>query len=55
MLTGEGVEIPESVKELLESKGSEGMTSLLIALDGRLLGIVSIADTLREGAEDCDR
>jgi Cd2+/Zn2+-exporting ATPase len=28
------------------------MTSLLITLDRRLLGIISIADTLREGAKD---
>jgi Cd2+/Zn2+-exporting ATPase len=52
MMKGEGVEIPESAKGLLELKQSEGMTSLLITLDRRLLGIISIADTLREGAKD---
>jgi Cd2+/Zn2+-exporting ATPase len=52
MMKSEGVEIPESAKGLLESKQSEGMTSLLITLDRRLLGIISIADTLREGAKD---
>jgi Cd2+/Zn2+-exporting ATPase len=52
MMKGEGVEIPESGKGLLELKQSEGMTSLLITLDRRLLGIISIADTLREGAKD---
>jgi Cd2+/Zn2+-exporting ATPase len=52
MMKGEGVEIPESAKGLLELKQSEGMTSLLIMLDRRLLGIISIADTLREGAKD---
>jgi Cd2+/Zn2+-exporting ATPase len=52
MMKGEGVEIPESVKALLEAKQSEGMTSLLIAADRRLLGIISIADTLREGAKE---
>ena len=52
MMKGEGVEIPESVKALLESKQSEGMTSLLIAADRGLLGIISIADTLREGAKE---
>jgi len=52
MMKSEGVEIPESTKELLESKQSGGMTSLLITLDRRLLGIISIADTLREGAKD---
>ena len=52
MMKGEGVEIPESAKALLESKQSEGMTPLLIAADRRLLGIISIADTLREGAKE---
>ncbi|HUL28886.1 MAG TPA: cation-translocating P-type ATPase [Thermodesulfobacteriota bacterium] len=52
MMKGEGVDIPESAIKLLELKQSEGMTSLLIALDHRLLGIISIADTLREGAKD---
>jgi heavy metal translocating P-type ATPase len=52
MMKGEGVEIPESARALLESKQSEGMTPLLIAADRRLLGIISIADTLREGAKE---
>jgi Cd2+/Zn2+-exporting ATPase len=52
MMKGEGVEIPESAKALSESKQSEGMTPLLIAADRRLLGIISIADTLREGAKE---
>jgi Cd2+/Zn2+-exporting ATPase len=52
MLKGEGIEILESAKELLKSKESQGMTSLFITLDNRLLGILSIADTLREGAKE---
>ncbi len=52
MMKGEEIEISESAKEALESKQSEGMTSLLVAVDHRLLGIISIADTLREGAKD---
>jgi Cd2+/Zn2+-exporting ATPase len=52
MMKSEGVEIPESAKGFLQLKQSEGMTSLLIMLDRRLLGIISIADTLREGARD---
>ena len=52
MMKGEGVEITESAKGALELKQSEGMTSLLITLDHRLLGIISIADTLREGAKE---
>jgi Cd2+/Zn2+-exporting ATPase len=52
MMKSEGVEIPESTKELLEAKQSEGLTSLLVTLDHRFLGIISIADTLREGAKE---
>ena len=52
MLKGEGIEITESAKGFLESKQSEGLTSLLVTLDHRLLGIISIADTLREGAKE---
>jgi len=52
MLKGEGIEITESVKGFLESKQSEGLTSLPVTLDHRLLGIISIADTLREGAKE---
>ncbi len=52
MMKGEGIEIPESAREALESKQSEGMTPLLVAVDHRLLGIISIADTLREGAKE---
>jgi Cd2+/Zn2+-exporting ATPase len=52
MLKGEGIEISPSAKGLLESRQSEGLTSLLVALDHRLLGIISIADTLREGAKE---
>ncbi len=52
MMRGEGVEIPEPAKEILELKQSEGMTSLLVAVDHRLLGLISIADTLREGAKE---
>jgi Cd2+/Zn2+-exporting ATPase len=51
MLKGEGIEIQPSTEALLESKQSEGLTSLLVALDHRLLGVIFIGDTLREGAE----
>jgi Cd2+/Zn2+-exporting ATPase len=51
MLKDQGIAIPDSVKEVLRSKGSEGMTSLLITLDHKILGSISIADTLREKAK----
>ena len=51
MLRKEGIEISESAKGLLDFKNSEGTTSLLIALDGSLLGLISIGDKLREKAK----
>jgi len=51
MLREEGIEIPESARSLLGSKEFEGMTFLLVGLDHRLQGLISIADTLRKGAK----
>jgi Cd2+/Zn2+-exporting ATPase len=51
LLRSEGIEIPESVKDLLGSEEFECMTSLFVTLDRRLLGLISIADTLRKGAK----
>jgi Zn2+/Cd2+-exporting ATPase len=50
MLAEEGVGIPESIRDRIKAKESEGLTSLLVSLDRRLLGAVFIADTLREKA-----
>ncbi len=51
LLKSEGVVIPESAKEWLKLKESEGQTPLLITLDHQLVGVISIADTLREKAK----
>lgn len=51
MLKDQRIPIPNSVKELFNAKESEGMTSLLITLDHRISGIISVADTLREKAK----
>jgi Cd2+/Zn2+-exporting ATPase len=51
MLKGEGIEVPKVVQDHLKQKQSEGKTSLLVALDRRLTGIISMADTLRETAK----
>ena len=50
VLSQEGIQISPSAAGLLKAKESEGVSSLLVSLDGRLQGIISIADTLREGA-----
>jgi len=51
-LREEKITIPESAMEVLKQKESEGATSLFLSLDHRLLGLISIADTLREKAKD---
>lgn len=50
-LREEKVTIPESAMEVLKRKESEGATSLFLSLDHHLLGLISIADTLREKAK----
>jgi Cd2+/Zn2+-exporting ATPase len=52
IMKNEGIEIPKSAKEILETQEAEGMTSLLVTLDHHLLGVISIADALREGAKE---
>jgi Cd2+/Zn2+-exporting ATPase len=52
LLRDEGIEIPDPVQKLREEKESEGMTSLLVASEGRLLGLISLSDTLRAGAKE---
>ncbi|MBM4347409.1 MAG: cation-translocating P-type ATPase, partial [Deltaproteobacteria bacterium] len=44
------VNLSESAMDVLKQKESEGATSLLLSLDHRLLGLISIADTLRDKA-----
>ncbi len=51
MLRGEGMDIPESAKDLLGSKELDGITFLLVGVDHRLRGLILIADTLRKGAK----
>jgi P-type E1-E2 ATPase len=52
MLKGEEVEIPESAQKLQVSQEAEGMTTLFVASDGHLSGLISISDTLRVGARE---
>ena len=51
LLKDEGIELPETARRLLESKESGGMTSLLVTVDRRPLGMILISDILREDAK----
>ncbi len=46
-----GIDIAAS-GEVLESLEAEGKTALLVAVDGRLAGIIAVADTIKAGAAD---
>jgi Cd2+/Zn2+-exporting ATPase len=50
MLKDKGVEIPESIGTLLDSKEWKGITSLLVSQNSRLVGLIGISDVLRAGA-----
>jgi P-type E1-E2 ATPase len=51
LLTEEGIHIPAPVHESLRKEESQGMSTLLVSLDGVLIGSVSISDMLRERAK----
>lgn len=46
-----GVKLSEKAHELLNQKESEGTTSLLLSVEDRLFGLISIADTVRAEAK----
>src|SRR4030042_5132755 len=52
MLRGEGVGVPESAQKLQVSQEAAGMTTLFVASDGHLSGLLSVSDTLRVGARE---
>ena len=45
-----GIKIPEEVLKGLEQIAAEGKTPLLVAAEGRLLGSIAVADTVKPGA-----
>jgi Cd2+/Zn2+-exporting ATPase len=52
LLGEEKIEVPEWARGLLKAEESRGMTSLLVSLDRRVVGSISLSDTLREKARD---
>jgi len=52
LLGEEKIEVPELARGQLKAEESQGMTSLLVSLDSRVVGSISISDTLREKARD---
>lgn len=52
MMEGEGIPIVPSFEEKLSSLEAQGKTAVMIALDKKLLGLIAIADSLKEHSKD---
>jgi len=50
LMTENALIIPEDIEEYLKSEESEGQTTVIIADSEKIIGVISIADTLREDA-----
>lgn len=50
ILKENGLEIPQEIAEYIAKEEAEGQTSVVVASPDRILGVISIADTLRDGA-----
>jgi len=55
LLRESGVALDAGAEGRLERFEEDGKTALLVAVDGRLVGIVAVADTIKEGAADAVR
>ena len=51
-LEEEGVLIPEDVEAVLNNLRCEGKVSILVAIDGVVSGVIALADTLKDEAQD---
>ncbi len=54
-LLGERGIVVDSAETRLQAFESEGKTALLVAVDGRLAGLVAVADTVKDGAAEAVR
>ncbi|GAB1475784.1 heavy metal translocating P-type ATPase [Bacillota bacterium] len=51
LMVSQGIEISNRAEEYATSREKEGNTSIFAAVDGRVAGIISIADQIRDDAE----
>jgi len=47
-----GVEVPEAIRELMEQRARNGETPILVAEAGRVIGLVTVTDPVKEGAAE---
>ena len=52
---GAKVQIPEAIKKQAQSLSDEGKTPLYFSLDGRLLGVIAVADVIKEDSPQAVR
>lgn len=51
LMVENGIDL-ESVEETLQRLESEGKTAIVVAMDGKIVGIIAIADTIKKGARE---
>lgn len=51
LMDDSGITIPVSVSSDIEMRENEGKTAMIVAYDGSVVGVISVADTLREDAK----
>ena len=54
LLQEEGISVDE-IEDVMRSLEEEGKTAMLVAMDGQLLGVIAVADTLKAEAVDAVR
>ncbi len=47
-----GVEVPDAIRELMEQRARNGETPILVAEAGRVIGVVTVTDPVKEGAAE---
>ncbi|GBC69633.1 Copper-exporting P-type ATPase A [archaeon HR01] len=50
LMRDNGVPVDQTVENVVEKLEDEGKTAMLVAVDGRVTGVVAVADTLKENA-----
>ncbi len=50
-----GVDVPQGVEEARRDMEKEGKTAMLVAADGRTLGVIAVADTVKETSREAIR
>ena len=55
LISDSGIEIPDDIAEYVKNEEDKGKTVVFVSQNGRIAGLISIADTIREGAAELIR